>query len=251
VKRGFISTENARRAMGGIASLTSRGAREACLLVLDGPPGTAKTETMTWLSVQHNWPMIRAGVQWKPRTIVSKFCEVLAIPAPSDFHGCFAALVNELSKLDAAAESRGKAFAIIIDEADHLARHHELIECVRDLSDLTNVITVLVGMGRLIGLLTKYPQISSRVGQRVEFRPASLADVQAMAAGLCEVPIAPDLIEHLHQQTGGLHREIMDGLGRIEAHGRLNPGQPVTRANMARRPLIIDRKTGKSIEVEP
>jgi DNA transposition AAA+ family ATPase len=250
VKRNFVSTENAKRLMAAVAALAKRGAREASLMVVDGQPGTSKTETTTWLAVQHGWPMVRANVKWTPGALLSGLCETMRVSAQNhSFQARFRALVEELSKLDADAERRNRAFAVVIDEADHVVGRRELIECVRDLSDTTNVIFILVGIGEIASRLTRFPQVLSRVGQRVEFRPASLADAECLAAGLCEVAVAADLVAYLHQRSGGYHREILDGLARIEAHGRLNGG-PVTRAAMAGRPLLMDRKTGRLIEVE-
>jgi hypothetical protein len=147
------------------------------------------------------------------------------------------------------SENNDEIFAVIIDEVDHISKSIRLLETLRDLSDMLEMPFLLVGMGRVRGNLTRFPQIASRIGQIIEFEPASLADVHALAEGLCEVKVADDLLEHLHKRSRGLHREIKEALNNIERFGKANGGGEVTLEAMTGQVLLNDRKTGSPITV--
>ena len=85
----------------------------------------------------------------------------------------------------------------------------------------------------------------------MQFRPAELADVQALIRGRCEVPVAPDLVEFVHRLSRGYNREIMDAIANIERFGfRMDPGPAgVTLEDMAGQVLMNDRHTGSAILV--
>ena len=63
--------------------------------------------------------------------------------------------------------------------------------------------TILVGMGKVNDNLKRFPQVSSRVSQKVRFENCSKDDVAALIKGRCEVPVAPDLVEFTHKASSG------------------------------------------------
>ena len=50
--------------------------------------------------------------------------------------------------------------------------------------------------------------------------PATLGDVRVLCDQLCEVAVRDDLVATLHEQSGAYHREILNGIARIEARAR-------------------------------
>ncbi len=71
------------------------------------------------------------------------------------------------------------SFGLVIDEADHISSKQNILETVRDLTDNLEMPAVLVGMGKINDNLRRFPQVSSRVSQRVRFDRATKADVNS------------------------------------------------------------------------
>jgi DNA transposition AAA+ family ATPase len=147
------------------------------------------------------------------------------------------------------ADRDQRPFAVVIDEADHISRSERLLETFRDLSDILETPFILVGMGRIRANLTRFRQISSRVGQHVEFKAAPLEDTRTLVSTLCEVPVADDLVGFLHKVAAGKFREVKEGIAAIERFGRRQGGKEITLADMNGLPLFSDRATGKPIVV--
>jgi DNA transposition AAA+ family ATPase len=244
----FVKTENATRFLAGLDELGRRGAEEACLMVVDGVPGLGKTEVIEWCATQQGWLFIRCKKNWRPAWMLRDLLAALRVQPAHTFERMYAQTLEALSARARAAERDGEIFAVVLDEVDHIARSEQMLETVRDLSDMLEIPFILVGMGRVRHALTRYPQIASRVGRYVEFQPASLTDVKALAAGLCEVEVADDLVAFLHRASDGLIREIKEGLNKIEAFGKRNPG-PVTVKAMTGQLILNDRRTGAAILV--
>jgi len=248
VKKVFVQTQNAKRLMAGLAQIARRGAEEACIVVVDGEPGFGKTETVQWWGVQSGAVYLRAKSKTTPPWLLRELLTVLRVTPAHSFERMYAQALEALGRAAATAEAAGQTFGLIIDEADHIVGSRQILETIRDLSDLLEIPTLLVGMGRIRGSLTRYPQIASRVGAYVEFGPTDIADVTALARGLCEVEIADDLIAFLAQASRGRAREIKEGLAAIERFGKRNPG-PVDLARMAGQVLLNDRASGKPVLV--
>ena len=53
MKNEFVKTKNVKRFLTGIADLSTRGAQEACLMIVDGQPGLGKTQTVNWWAVRN------------------------------------------------------------------------------------------------------------------------------------------------------------------------------------------------------
>lgn len=251
MKAVFVNTQNARAFMAGLKSLELRGASEACLMVLDGEPGLGKSTTIQWWAVQTGSIFLRAKEEWTPTWFMRELLQALREQPEHSFERMFRQAMQALSKAAMAASRDGKPFGVVIDEVDHISRNKRMMETIRDLSDMLEIPFILVGMGRVRANLTRFPQIASRIGQYVEFALAPLEDAQALVDALCEVAVAPCLVEYLHRVSGGKFREIKEGIAAIERFGKRNPPGDggMTVAKMAGQVLLNDRSTGKPITV--
>lgn len=252
MRNAFIQTNNSKAFMAALARLNERGAGEACLMVVDGEPGLSKSRTMLWFAVQQNAVLLRAKKEWTPPWMLRDLLAAISREPPAhSFEVRYRQALQRLGQAAAEAQREKRSFAVVIDEADHIARSGRLLETLRDLSDMLEVPFVLVGMGRIRHLLTRHPQVASRVGQAIEFHPLSLDDTDALVRGLAEVEVEPALVEYLHRVSRGFAREVKEGIAAIERFGRRNAGAgPVTLAAMAGQTLLIDRATGKDLKVE-
>lgn len=245
----FVHTSNAKRLLAGLSALKDRGAEEACILVLDGEPGVGKTQTVQWWSTRNDCIYLRAKKEWKPGWFLRELLQELRVTPMHSFEKMFSQALTALIGRQSSSRADGSQFALVVDEVDHIVRRADILETIRDLSDMLEVPVVLVGMGRVRATLARYPQIASRVGQYVEFKRATLEDVQAMTKTLCKREVDPALIEFLWERSKGLAREIKEGLASIERFGARNPGV-VTLAAMVGQTLMNDRTSGKPITVQ-
>ncbi len=252
MKKAFVETENVARFLDALSGLQRRGAEEANLMVVDGEPGLGKSTTMEWWAVQHNLPFLRACKEWTPAWFFNDLLRVLNVAPGYSLEKKYAQALRELCDRRMHAEMQKQAFAVVIDEADHVSRNGKIMESIRDLSDNGDIVFVLVGMGRLRDNLTRFPQIASRVSRYAKFEPASLDDVRKMFSALCDYPADDALIDFTHRVTLGRNREIKEAIAAIEAFGRRNgcgAQKPVTLTALAGQPLINDRRTGQAIRV--
>ena len=245
----FVNTENSTRFISGLLALADRGASEACFLVVDGEPGLGKTTIVNRWVTQEDGLFLRAKKEWTPGWMLRELLETLKITPEYSFERMYKQSLAALSGKAAEAERDGTTFAVVVDEADHISRRGDILETLRDLSDMLEIPFVLVGMGRIRHNLSRFPQILSRVAQPVEFKPCPLADVTNLVNGLCEVPVGVDLIAFLHKAAKGFTREVKEGIAAIERFGKRNPGKTIDCAMMDGLPLLTDRSTGKPILV--
>ncbi|NYZ17028.1 AAA family ATPase [Azospirillum sp. RWY-5-1] len=250
MRNAFCKTSNVNRLLAAFSALKQRGAEEACLLLVDGLPGLGKSEAVEWWTVQNGAVLLRAKAGWTQAWMLRDLLGELKVVPGRSCEIMFRQALEALSAAARAADMEGRDFGVVIDEVDHIARSREVLETLRDLSDLLEMPFVLVGMDRVRAQLARFPQIASRVSQPVEFRPVSLEDTRALASQLCEAEVADDLVAFIHRASGGLVREIKEALAAVERFARRNPS-PVTLAGMAGQPLMNDRKTGRPILVPP
>ena len=216
-------------------------------MVVDGEPGLGKSAMVHWWAVQTGAVFLRAKKEWTPRWMLRELLQELRVTPDHSFEKMYRRTLTELGDRARLKESEDGTFAVMIDEADHICRRGQLLETLRDLSDLLEIPFILVGMGRIRDSLVRFPQVASRIGQLVEFKAASLYDVRHMVATLCEVPVKEELVALLHQAAQGRFREVKEGIKSIERVGLRNKGREMGLAEMAGRVLLNDRRTGQPI----
>lgn len=252
MKPVFVETKNYHRFMEGMDALDARGSAECRLVVVDGLPGLGKTTILHRWAATEDCVYLRAKADWSPYWMMGELLTELRVTTPhgheARFRACLAALGQRLQT----AEVTGAQFAVVIDEADYVSVKGKLVDAVRDLTDLSRVPFILVGMGRIRDSLTRFPQTASRISRYVRFEPADLEGVSSFMDSKCDIKVAPDLAAFVHRATGGFNREILEAITSIERWGHRNPPQGadgLTVRDMAGQHLINDRKSGHPIAV--
>lgn len=90
MKRLFITTTNARMFLDSYSKLEQRGAAEACLMVVDGEPGSSKTTTTQWWAVQNQAVFLRAKREWTPAWMLRDLLGQMAKTPEYSFEKMFA-----------------------------------------------------------------------------------------------------------------------------------------------------------------
>lgn len=253
MRQVFVETKNYLEFIGAMTAMEARGADECLFVIVDGLPGLGKTTILQRWAAMESCVYLRAKTEWKPYWMLGELLVGLGVQTvPNGYENRFRACIGALGERRLAAETARQQFAIIIDEADHVSAKSALVENLRDLTDLTHVPFVLVGMGRIRDNLTKHPATASRVNRYVPFQPADFDGVSQFLAEKCEVRVAPDLAAFVTQATRGFNREILEAIRSIERFGMRNApkGQEgLTLQEMAGQLLANDRKSGREIFV--
>lgn len=253
MKPDFVKTRNYMRFLSAMSDLEMRGSEECRLIIVNGPPGLGKTTILSLWADGEDCTYLRAKTDWEPYWMLGELLKAMTATEPprgheKRFNACLAALA-ELAR-DAMVAQR--QFVVVIDEADHVSSKGKLIDTIRDLTDISGVPFILVGMGKIRDNLTRYPQTASRISRYVRFEPATVEEVAEFLAAKCEVPVAPDLAAFVHRATGGFNREILEAIKAVERFGLRNPPADktgLTLREMAGQHLTNDRKSGRPIHV--
>ncbi|SNY91422.1 hypothetical protein SAMN04515647_1643 [Cohaesibacter sp. ES.047] len=247
----FVETSNVSRFLSALDRLSQRGAEEACLVVVDGAPGLGKTTTLKHWVAQTGSVYLRAKKEWTPNWFMTELLESLRVTPPHAFQKKYKLALEELASRQASAQMANRTFGLVIDEADHVSSKSPILETIRDISDMIELPTILVGMGKVNDNLKRFPQVSSRVSQKVRFENCSEDDVSALISGRCEVPVASDLVKFTLKASGGYNREILEAIANIERFGLRNePDEAgLTMADMAGETLLIDRQRNQPITI--
>lgn len=247
MKKTFVKNiSNYERFRTGISAVETRGAAEASLMLVTGPAGYGKSQTVDYWAVQTGAAYLRAKVEWTPRYFMTELAETLKIDSRGRAKDIFGRIAGVLG---------GQQIPLVIDEVEHCLRDSaQVLEAIRDLSDLTEVMVVLVGMDQVQARIARHAQISSRIAKVIEFIPATIDDVGQLCKQLSEVTIATDLVAEIHRQSAGRVREIMNAIATIEQHAKRNSnpsaslkdmaGMVLTHDWQARRPRLVKAQQG-------
>ncbi|MDP2153840.1 MAG: ATP-binding protein [Methylotenera sp.] len=232
MKKQFVKTENYERFRTGITAVENRGAAEASLMLVTAEAGFGKSTTVDHWAIQSGAAYVRAKEGWTPAWFKSELAENLKLDTRGRPKDMFARIAGYIGS---------NQIPIVIDEVEHcLENNAAVLEAVRDLSDLTEVLVILVGMDQVQARIARHRQISSRIARVVEFQPASINDVLITCKQLAEVDIADDLVTEIHRASGGRMRDIMNAIATIENTAKRNGATNVTLADMAGQSLTHD-----------
>jgi DNA transposition AAA+ family ATPase len=221
MRSGIYCSEvsNVKRFQKGVATLDGRGAEEASWLLVEGEPGLGKTRALQWYSVQKDAVLVRAKAGWTIPWMLKDICNGLDLQPRHSSTLMFDQIVNECVMRNP---------LVIVDEVEHAARKIKTLETLRDLTDISGVTLIAAGMKGIRQQLKAHKQVYNRIADVVEFTPATVGDVRMLCDQLSEVTIADDLVERIHAETGGINREILNSIARIEQAMRRNKGQTIT-----------------------
>lgn len=232
MKKAFVQNSNYVRFVEAVKAVEQRGAREASILLVTGPAGLGKSETVDRFAMDTNAIYLRAKETWTKRGLLTEMADCLKLSNSGRNQEVQARIIGHVA---------ARQTPIVIDEAEFTVRTTaSILECVRDISDLTEVLVVLVGMETIESRIARYPQISSRVAQVVHFAPLTEQDVLLTARQLAEVNIGTDVVSELHRQSEGRMRLVMNGIAAIERLAKTNGLNEVRADHIRDVPLCHD-----------
>ncbi len=208
MKNQFVMTENYSRFLDAVEAVEQRGAAEASMLLVHGLPGLGKSHIVERWAADNNAVFLRANVDWTPKYYLVEMAKALRVDPTGNAEKLFNRLLAVIA---------GESMPIVIDEAEHaLANSAAVLEKIRDFSDRTETVVVLIGMERIEGSIARYKQIARRIAKAVEFGAVTHNDVAAACKQLAEVEIAPCLVAEIHQQCAGRMSAVLNAITNIE-----------------------------------
>ena len=210
-----------------------------------GRAGDGKSRTVSWWATRTEAAYARAMAAWRtPGPMLESICLELGI-SPRVRHA-------DTQKLIAETLARGeRPKPLVIDEADYLVKHPELLDTLRDIHDLSSAPLVLIGMQQFVSKilsLKDQEQFVSRISQVVEFKPLDREDAGTLIKAIAEVEVDDGLIDRLHAEANGSARLLVVALEQIEKFARPRGWKSVDRDQaknlkftLDRRPDLLDR----------
>jgi DNA transposition AAA+ family ATPase len=242
MKKGFVHTENYKRLVQAQQEVERRGAQEAGLVIIKGQYGVGKSEIVERWAVDNGAVFVRAKETWTKRALIDELAERLDVDTRGRNSEVQARVIGRLAI---------HARPMVFDEADFLVRgagsksSPALLECVRDITDVTGVACFLVGMEEFASKVARHGHIASRVNRIVEFQPLTLADVTSTCAKLADVKIRPDVVEAIHLQSAGKMRLALNAISNIEQLAAANGLAEVGAEHIKGKPLCVEFKAGQ------
>lgn len=229
----LVKTKNYELFRTGLTAVEQRGAAEASLMLVVGDPGFSKSVVVERWAVEKKAVYLRAKVEWTPSRFLAELADALGVDTSGRSKEIFGRVISAIGR---------NQVPIVIDEVQHtLANRARVLEAVRDISDLTETIIVLVaGEERVLPKIARFPQISSRVAKVVEFLPADLDDIVACARDLAEIPFDRELCEEIRKQSKGRMRDVINAIARVERHCKRGNLSKARMADFAGKALVED-----------
>lgn len=210
---------NARTFLDGIQSLKDRGAVEASWMLTTAIPGLGKSGTMEWYSVQSDSPLVRCKAGWSVPWALRDIALALQLEPKHSAKANFDLILSELVTRET---------ILMVDEINHAAKSIKVLETLRDITDMSQTMLIAGGHKGTENTLKAHKQIYSRISSFVEFTHATQDDVEILFAKMCDLEITPCAAAEILRQTGGLYREIMNTITRVEQLGKRHKVKQVT-----------------------
>lgn len=225
MKKGFVKTENFKRLAEAQKNVERRGAREAGLVLIKGHYGIGKSELTERWAADSGWVFVRAKETWTVRGLLDELADKMGVSRAGNAKEVQARIIGRLA-ID--------MVPMIIDEADFLLKGKgsrttaNMLEAVRDITDLTGSTCFLVGMENFPAKVAVHGHIASRVAKVVELLPLSLQDVKATIAAKAEITIDDELVAEIHKQAAGRMRLVLNAIANVEQWAQANSWTKVT-----------------------
>ena len=211
----FVATKNVLNLHAALRSLERRDFLSMPALgLIHGRTGSGKTTALASVVTQYDAVFVRAFVAITLSSLLDNLCSALKIPFRSGRNA------DKYSAICLALLEKPRT--IFVDEADYLLHDQRMLECLRDIHDAAKVPVMLVGMEGFEGRISHRPQLYRRISQKVEFKPLDLEDTALVAASLCDIQFAPDLLEQIFKETKGSIGLVVVALSKLEAFAKGN-----------------------------
>ena len=224
MKQHFVETSNHRLFTASVAAVENRGSPEACILLLNGEPGTGKSCTVD------NWGAKRDAIYLEgiPGMSLSFLRDYLADQTGVMARGKFEQYKGMVDFFKANHQP------IILDEAQHgLPNKAECIEYLRRIAEQANTLLVLVCHSSEKHRFSEHrlAHVATRVSASPELKPANVEDCETYLAELCEVVTDKGIAQQVYEQSRGRYRLMSNACRTLEVIGAKKEKTELTAAD--------------------
>lgn len=217
MKNIFVMTENVKRFTNATHE-SKKITGESVIIAVKGLAGMGKTCAAKGLSAKEGWVYCRAKTGWTELWMLQDLCFELMIElVPKRKKAAFELIVETL---------RRSPRLVLIDEADKLSQN--LLEWIRDLSDVTFVPFVLIGEKLLIYKIQRERRIWSRTLRVVEFGPITTQDILFFTKQATDLALTANQAELFREASEGDFRLVVRDVRKLEEIVRTNKVDEVT-----------------------
>ncbi|MBD2570027.1 AAA family ATPase [Anabaena lutea] len=235
MKNQLAKVKNIRKLSQAYESLAQRDINIPRMGLISGFSGAGKSQAIGWLISQVDGVLVRANACWTVSSMLAAIVvEIGTTPVSRN-----ALMLKQI--VDSLAASRRP---LIIDECDYLLRDPRMVETLRDIHDLAGVPVIMVGMEGIEKKLAHRKQLSRRISQFIEFAPLDLEDAETLAETVCEVAVAPDLLQKIHKDARGSIGLMIVGLAQVEALAKTQQWNVINCQQWGNRKLFLSAKVG-------
>ncbi len=232
MRNELAKTKNVRQFLTALQDLRDRPLGVEGMGILWGEPGEGKSTVVAYATNHFNGVFVRMNRSWTMTSLLSAITQELGGAPAARRAAMMDWITRRLMEDDR---------VIFVDEADYLFGQTEMLEIMRDIYDLTGTPVILIGMEHIARRIQDNSRFARRITQWVEFKGIDLADARTLADTVCEVPVADDLLAHLHREAKANIGRMVVGLSRIERFGETNGISAVSLADWGDRPLYFDQ----------
>jgi DNA transposition AAA+ family ATPase len=232
MRHELASTKNVRRFQAAMRELRERPLGVEGMGLLWGRPGEGKSTLVAHSANQTDGIYLRANAGMTMTSMLQAIVHELGgVPA-----GRRAPMMNYCFE-----KLRGSRRPIYVDEADYLFRQTEMLDALRDIYDETKSPVILIGMEDIARTIQQNGRFARRITAWIEFKGIDIEDARTVADTICEVSLADDLLEHLHQESAANIGRMVVGLSRIERFAKASGLATVSLAVWGERELFYDQ----------
>jgi hypothetical protein len=241
MKHHFVKTENHARLAAAVRFMEERGSPSACLCLLHGAPGVGKTRNISHWGAGNGAVLIKGHVGMSLSGLRWAISEKLGVRHRNNG-------TAEIEEQIAALKEG--AVPLVFDEAQFgLAMRQGSvraagIEYLRDIAERAGSYALLVCHNSEVAGFSESQHIRTRIAHRGELYDAGEADTAAFVRYLCEVPVAAEVAQIVHRQTGGKFRLVENAIAALERIGAIKGLARLEAADVGHVTLVVDHEKG-------
>jgi len=207
--------------------------------VLYGHAGLGKSSAAIYLMNQHNAIRIECKSVWNRKTVFEEILNCMGIiPGKT-----LPIMLNQIC-----AELQNSGRPLIIDEMDYLV-DKGTVEIIRDIHEGAGQHPILlIGEERLYDKLMRWERFHSRILEKTRVEPLDVNDARLLSDFYCrKITISEDMLEYIHEQSGGSARRICVNLSFIEEKALSNGISAIDRDIWGNEPLYTAKPQTRGV----
>jgi len=190
MKNTFVLTQNVRKFIDAMNSITGRNKNIPGMGLIYGEPGLGKTRTSLWWALANNGRFIRIKKLMTGRWLLEEIITELGEQPAYKTADLYRQIVDILNR---------NPTPLFIDEIDYLTDRNT-IETLRDIHDTTANPIIFIGMDTADKKFARYKHLYDRFSEILRFTELSLEDIQKILRELSDYEVSDDAIQYIAEQ---------------------------------------------------